>query len=177
MRPSVNLRLSARPPTSRTHQWRDYEVEVVDGLEDFAEQELEAELGASVAVVGRAAAGRVSVRYRGDPRRFFSLRSILARHGVMHFHVARPRALLGHEHLEALLDVMREVTGLHPDGAFATFRVTAAGSGSPVFTRLKEHIGAALGLSHSRGPAHLHVAVHRTAPLAGRFSCASLPGR
>ena len=141
--------------------WRDYEVEVVSGLEEFAEQELEAELGASVRAVGRPLEGRLSVRCSADPGRFFSLRTIVAVHLVESFDVARPRALLGQQNFSAVLRLLREVLALHSDGAFSTFRISAAGAESGVFRRFKEQIASSLGLTESSGPAHLKVAVRR----------------
>ena len=131
------------------------------GLEEFAEQELEREVGADARVVGRPVDGRMSVGIRGDARRLSDLRAVTAVHLVHRFDVARPRALLGHQHLQALLRVFGEVLSLHSAGTFETFRISAAGADSGVFTRLKEEVGSALGLTHVEGPAHLQIAVRR----------------
>ena len=148
-------------------RWREYEVEVVGGLEEFAEHELRSEIGEPAQVVRVAVEGRIAVRFRGDPRRFLNLRTVTAVHFVERFNVARPRALLGHQHLEVLLRMLKDVLSLHPSGAFATFRISAAGADSQVFTRLKEHIAGALGLTHSKRPANLQVVVRR--PLDGSY--------
>ncbi len=141
--------------------WRDYEVEVVSGLEEFAEQELGVSSGVSVQVVGRPFDGRISVRFEGDPGHFFSLRTVVAVHLVQSFDVARPRALLGQQNFDSVLRLFREVLALHSDDAFSTFRISAAGADSPVFSRFKEQIASSVGLTESSGPAHLQVAVRR----------------
>ena len=167
--PSMTLRevcVPKMPPPDPSHtrsagQWRDSEVEVVDGLEEFAEQELERELGADARVVGRPVDGRISVGIRGDARRLSDLRAVTAVHLVHRFDVARPRALLGHQNLQALLQMFQEVVSLHPAGTFETFRISAAGGDSRVFSRLKEEVGSEIGLTHIEGPSHLQIAVRR----------------
>ena len=106
-------------------QWLDYEVEVVIGLEEFAEGELRARLAEAVEVVGRPVPGRVLVRFRGDPRRFERLRSVTAAHLVCTFNAPRPRALLGHQNLQSLLRLVRQVMALYADGTFSTLRISA----------------------------------------------------
>jgi len=145
---------------SRTPTARDFEVEVLRGLEEFVEQELRFQLRAS-AVIGRAHNGRIPVRYSGDPRRLMSLRSAVAVHSVHGFRVFRPKALLGHENFEYLLGALREVISLNPSTVFKSFRISAAGSDSTVFDRLKAGIADALTLDYSKGPAQIQVAVRR----------------
>lgn len=147
----------------RQHErvWRDFEVEVVSGLEGFAEQELRASSGTSLRVVRRPIDGRISVSFDGDPGRFFSLRTVVAVHLVQSFDVARPRALLGQQNFDAVLRLLREVLALHSDNTFSTFRISAAGADSPVFRRFGEQIATSLALTESSGPAHLQVAVRR----------------
>ena len=140
-------------------QWRGYEIEVVVGLEEFAEHELKATLAESIKVVGRPMAGRVSVKFCGDPRRFERLRSVTAAHLVCSFHVPRPRALLGHQNQQSLLRLVKQVLALYADGTFSTVRISAAGADSRVFVRMKEEVAGALGLSTTDGPAHLQMAV------------------
>lgn len=141
--------------------WRDYELEVVSGLEEFAEQELRALRGVSVRVVGRPLDGRIAVSLEGEPDRFFGLRTVVAIHLVQHFDITRPRALLGQQNFDAVLSLLREVLALHSDGSFTIFRVSAAGADSPVFRRFKEQVATSLGLTESSGAAHLQVAVRR----------------
>ena len=74
----------------------------------------------------------------GPVELLLSLRSAVAVHIVERFAVSRPRALLGHEHFNRLLGAIREVVGLHPRGTFKTFRVSAAGSDSGTFRRLRD---------------------------------------
>ena len=153
----------ARHQAPVSSRWRDYEVETLIGLEEFAERELRGALGESLGPVGVWSEGRLPIGFSGDPRRFFGLRSAVAVHLVRTFDVARPRALLGHENLETLVDLLRHVRSLHPSSEFSTFRVSAAGADSAVFTRLKGSIADALGLAHFDAPADLQIAVRRPA--------------
>lgn len=90
-----------------------------------------------------------------------SLRSVIAVHSVHGFTVARPKALLGHENFEYLLGALREVIFLNPSTVFKSFRISAAGSDSTVFDRLKAGMADALVLDYSQDPAQLQVAVRR----------------
>jgi tRNA (guanine6-N2)-methyltransferase len=123
----------------------DYEVEVISGLEDQAEREIRSRLK-GVDVIGRPRDGRISIRYRGDPRRLDDLRSVVAVYRVVRFAVPRPKALLGHESAQILLRSIREIVDLYPPGTFRTFHVSAAGAKSATFTRLKGLLARGLGL-------------------------------
>ncbi len=137
-------------------------MEVVGGLEEFAEDELERRMGAEATVVGRPAPGRISIRYRGNPAALNGLRSVVAVHIVENYEVPRPHGLLGHENLTRLLRVIEGIVSLFPRGSFETFRISAAGAGSSTFRRLGDEVRNATGLAVTAGPAHLQLAFRRT---------------
>lgn len=62
-----------------------------------------------------------------------------------HYPVSRPRALLGNEHLTALVADVREVVGRLP-GGFTSLRISAAGAESAVLQRLAAEVAAAVAL-------------------------------
>ncbi len=143
------------------NEWRDYEIEVVPGLEEFVEEELvQAGLG-EIVLVDRPLAGRVAIRFRGDPKRLNLLRSAVAVHIVEAFPIRHPRALLGHEHFTRLLTLLRNVAALDPGNSPTTFRISAAGSDSPTLVRLKAEIGRATGLAGVDAGGDLLVALRR----------------
>jgi 23S rRNA G2445 N2-methylase RlmL len=78
--------------------------------------------------------------YDGSPRALFELRLPVAAYLLLHFDIPRPKALLGHEHFTRLTGQIDRVRGLHPSGAFRTFRFSAAGKDSAVFNRLKDEL-------------------------------------
>jgi ubiquinone/menaquinone biosynthesis C-methylase UbiE len=143
-----------------------YEIEVIPGLEEVAEDELRRTLGSAVSVRGRPLEGRIAIEYRGDARRLGDLRAIVGAHAIEEYDVPRPRALLGHAHLSRLLALIDRVLRLSPPGTYRTFRLSAAGSDTTIFARLKEEIGRTTGLAESPDQADLLVAVRR--PPAGR---------
>ncbi|MCI0438058.1 MAG: methyltransferase domain-containing protein [Chloroflexi bacterium] len=154
-------RQSAQPQVPPTSHRREYELEFIEGIEGFAEQELEATLGSSVKVGGRPGLGRIAISYDGPPTLLNRLRSIVAAHLVETFNVPRPRALLGHSNLTRILEALREIMGQHPPGAFETFRISAAGADSSVFARLKQEIAGSLNLRHTDSGAQLLISVRR----------------
>ena len=151
---------AAQPATSQS-----YEVETIVGLEEFARREIRHRLGKQARIAeSQPLAGRISLTFDGDMRRFDALRTAAAVHRVETFAVPRPRALLGHQHLTRLLTAVRAVMNARPAGSFRTFRIAAAGAGSAVFARLRQEI-AATAIESTDAAAHLHIAVRR-APCA-----------
>lgn len=134
---------------------------MVPGLEPFAEDELRRRFGRAIALRRAPAEGRISIEYLGEPGRLNDLRTATAVYAVTTFEVPRPKALLGHEHQSRLLELIRQVRRLWPPGRFATFRVSAAGAESPVFSRLAEEIADGAGLESVRDQADLLIAVRR----------------
>ncbi len=151
-RPARPPARSRRPPATVPPQPRITflcEAEVVEGLEGIARDELRWRLGdraAIRAVSSRAGTATIRFDYAGDLRAPLTLRGVLAVYLARHFPVPRPRALLGDEHLRALLALIATVRGLHPPGAFATLHLSAAGADSAVLTRLKGELAGRTGL-------------------------------
>lgn len=125
----------------------DYEADVADGLEEIARAELRGRLGRAVRLGRAAEPGVVPFAYGGDPRALLDLRTVLGVATVRHFAVPRPRALLGDQHLRALLAQIAAARALHPPDAYATFYLSAAGSDSSVMARLKEELARRTGLA------------------------------
>lgn len=117
---------------------REYELEVLPGLEGFALAELRELAGA------RPLDG-LRFAYAGGGRALKRLRSVQAVYLLEHFEVPRPKALLGHAHLSRLLALIGEVAA---QDSFASFRFGAAGGDSAVFARLSTEIENATGLKH-----------------------------
>ena len=124
-------------------------------------------------LAGGALQGRPDVDrvFRAGRNRCSAYAATVAVHIVERFAVSRPRALLGHENFNRLLGSIRDVVGMHPRGTFKTFRVSAAGSDSGIFRRLRIDLGAALGLedrSDERPPSSVDpTSVNRA--LVGRY--------
>jgi tRNA (guanine6-N2)-methyltransferase len=119
------------------------ELEFLPGLESFVTAELK-----SFGVHTASQTNKETLRfdYKGDVKRLFSLRRAVAVYQVLEFSVPRPKALLGDEHLRRLIQTIEEVRALHPNKVFTSFRLSAAGSDSPVFQRLAEVLSGRLNL-------------------------------
>ncbi len=141
-----------------------YELEVIPGLAEFARAELQETIRARLLPSARE--DRVCFYYTGKPRKLLRLRQAVAVHVVKHFAIPRPKALLGHQNLESLLAMIKGSLALHAPGSFETFRISAAGSDSSVFARIKAEIEARTGLQHTQEAGHLLLAVRRPQRLA-----------
>ncbi len=136
-----------------------YEVELLPGLKSFVKEELCRRFGEQAVSLPTARDDSLAFRYHGDPIRLLDLRTAVAVYRVLAFAVPRPRALLGHEHLKRLLAAIEVVRGMHPSGAFTTFRFSAAGSDSAVFARLATALETHTGLAHRPAEADLLIRV------------------
>ena len=146
-----------------------YEVEFVEGLERFASAELARVLGGRNFTLSPGGAdGRLTLSFNGGPARLAALGCAIAVHAVERFAAPRPRALLGHQNLNRLLDAAKRVMNPHPSGAFRTMRVSAAGRDSAAVRRLRRELADALGLEDAGGAAaHLNIALRRSSDGVG----------
>lgn len=141
-----------------------YDVEVIPGLEEFAEREIRARLP-EAAILGRPREGRLALRDDGSLRRLDTLKTVVAVYLVEWLDVPRPRGLLGHQNFQQVVDAIRLVLGIYPAGRFATFHLSAAGADTPTFERLKTSLAGEIQIPATAGPGDLLLSVRR--PLDG----------
>lgn len=141
------------------------EVEVLPGMEPFVEEELRARFRRRVTILPSLREGLVPILYGGDVGDLLGLDTALAVYGQRHWAVPRPKALLGHAAFTTLLSMIEIVRGLHPQDAFQTVRVSAAGADSTVMVRWREMIAAATGLKDVADEGDLLIRLRR--PLDG----------
>jgi tRNA (guanine6-N2)-methyltransferase len=126
------------------------EVEVAEGLESIALDELKRRLGARIGMdPGQhsvTSVGRLRFAYAGDLAALLGLRTVHNAYLVYSFPAPRPRALLGDANLSVLRDGIETVTRLWPPGTFTTFRFSAAGAESAVMQRLCAVLAGSTGL-------------------------------
>lgn len=135
-------------PKSRKPIEFDYlcEAEVVTGLKAYAQDEVRNTFGKRADIILKDKPEEFLFRYSGDLTKLNDLSRVVAVYLVEHYPIPRPLALLGHQHFTTLMRQITEVRALHPAGTFRTFRISAAGSDSSVFTRIKNEIQQATGL-------------------------------
>lgn len=142
-----------------------FQADVVEGLEEIAQDELQRHLSHHVRLHeprgAWSAPGAIRFDYTGPPRSLLTLRTVIAVYVVQHFSVPRPRALLGDEHLRTLLGHIETARGLHSPAAFQTLYVSAAGADSPVMQRLKGELARHTGLIAADEEGDLQVRVRR----------------
>jgi tRNA (guanine6-N2)-methyltransferase len=145
-----------------------YELEVIPGLAALAQAELNEQVGRRARVMPSAREDRVRFSYTGEPSQLLRLRRAVAVYRIRRFEIPRPKALLGHQNLGRLTGLIEEALGLHGPGSFETFYVSAAGSDSSIFARIKEAIESRTGLSCVEEVGDLLVAVRRPQALSQR---------
>jgi tRNA (guanine6-N2)-methyltransferase len=132
-------------PKQQTTSSRWYELEVIPGLEAIAVEELR-RVARRVTIEPGRREGLIAFGYDGDPAALLDLGTVLAVYERRFFPIPRPKALLGQQHLDALLALIADVRALHGRDAFQTFRLSAAGQDSSVLQRLREELAARTGL-------------------------------
>lgn len=129
----------------------EIECEALPGLEPLLVEELRRRFGA----------GAPRFAFSGDLRQLLDLRVAHAAYLALGSAGRRPTALLGHQAQGRLLAAVERVRSLHPPGAFASFRLSAAGRDSSTFRRLAEELERATGLRHDPDAGELQVRVRR----------------
>jgi 23S rRNA G2445 N2-methylase RlmL len=122
------------------------EIDVLEGLERIARNELVERLGRHVSALAERA-GALRFCYTGELGALLALRCATSAYVIHAFDVPRPRALLGHAHLTALTRTIQLVMRQQQAGAFQTLRLSAAGEDSAVLLRLKDELATQLGLA------------------------------
>lgn len=136
------------------------ECDVLEGLEELAADEIEAQLK-PYERLELPRPGALRFLWSGELGALLSLRSSVAAYILLQFAVPRPKALLGHQHFTAIAAAADAILALHPAGAFQTIRLSAAGEDSSVMTRLREELGARLGLAPAREEGDLLLRLRR----------------
>jgi len=123
-----------------------YELEVIPGLEAIAVRELRRVAGGNVELERGYREGLVPFATDCNPGALLKLRTVLAVYARRGFVIPRPKALLGQQHMDALLEMIEAVRRLYPAGAWKTLRVSAAGQDSSVLLRLRDELAVRTGL-------------------------------
>jgi tRNA (guanine6-N2)-methyltransferase len=134
------------------------EFEVLPGLEPFVVDELHRVLGGQERVEPVAERGAVRLKYSGSLEALLRLRMPVAAYLVARFPGRRPSALLGDERLFAHVEAVR---GLHPAGAFGSFRLSVPGRGSSAVRRLVEELSGRTGLAYDPEDGELLLRIRR----------------
>lgn len=144
-----------------------FETAVIDGLEFATAAELRHRFGQDVRLLHppERYPGTLQFTYDGSPYHLFQLRTILSLFWVERFPIPRPRALMGHQHLQRLLARIAAVRALNPKDSFNTLYLAAAGAESSVLARFVDELARETGLAAASTEGDLLVRLRR--PLDG----------
>lgn len=119
------------------------EAEIAPGIESITVNEI---TKLSHTKISRTANGLIQFDYQGNLQRLLDLKTVNAIYLLETFPVPRPKALLGHQHFHALLNLINQTLALHPSGSFQTLHIDAAGSDSSVMQRLQTELATQVNL-------------------------------
>lgn len=123
-----------------------YEADILEGLAPFVLDELQGRFGSRVAIKPSSRPDTIAFEYDGPVERLLDLKSVVAISLVRGFPVPRPKALLGHQNLLALVAMVNTARDLWPPDRFTTFKIGAAGEDSNVMQRIKDELAQRTGL-------------------------------
>ena len=121
----------------------DYEAEIAEGLLPIASSEIAALIGKEGSIGRSHRADSLAFHYKGNFQKLLGLRKVLAVYRLLRFDLPRPKALLGHQHFQRILEAIRPII---THARFQSLYISAAGSDSSVMLRLKEELAKALNL-------------------------------
>jgi len=149
-------------PAARSSSY-ECEADVLEGLEDFAYDELSARLGQRARFHEPGHPGALRFTYTGDLAALLALRSVVAVYLVEYFDIPRPKALLGNQQIGQLSAAIQTAIGLAPQGSFTSLRLSAAGEDSTVLTRFKGELGRRFDLAVAADEGDLLLRLRRAA--------------
>lgn len=114
----------------------EFQADVIEGLEPFARDEIARAGGKPISAQG----GILHFTCAGDPRKLLTLKTPLSVYAQRVFNVPRPKALLGDQHLRALLALVDDAIAVAGRSAYRTFMLGAAGADSSIMQRIKTEI-------------------------------------
>lgn len=142
-------------------QYIQCEIEVAEGLEQLAQDELMTLIGyRRLKSVRRVRAG-VQFEYQGDLSQLLQLRCTISIYIRRHFDIPRPKALLGHANLQRLFRDAFLAMSVVGKSEFSTLHISAAGSNSSVMNRLKQELSQKLHLKTSGESGDLWIRIRR----------------
>lgn len=149
---------------SHKHQKRSFlrcEIEIAEGLEAIAKAELIQFVGRRDVARIEVVSGAVQFDYSGDLRELLRLKTVNAIYIVQSYTIPRPKALLGHENFQTLIQTSEQALQTGGKRQFESLHLSAAGSDTSVMTRIKNDLADALGLAVGEDTGDLLVRVRR----------------
>lgn len=137
----------------------DYEAEIAEGLLPIASNEIAALIGKEGSIGRSHRADSLQFHYKGNLQNLLGLRKVLAVYRLLRFELPRPKALLGHQHFQRILDAVRPII---THAKFQSLYISAAGSDSSVMLRLKEELAKALKLNIGEEEGDLLLRIRRS---------------
>lgn len=138
-----------------------YEAEVAAGLAPICTQEIR-QLDPQIKFAASSPSDAVVFSYRGSVTRLLQLKTVIAVYEVLSFDIPRPKALLGHQNWQRLLERIEANLGLLGADQYASFYISAAGSNSSVMQRIKQALAEATGLTNAETEGDLLLRIRPT---------------
>jgi len=144
------------------HNQQSYtlEIELAEGLEDAAVDELQVSFASEVRILS-IERGEIRIQFTGDLQTLRQLRIPTAVYLYRAYDVPRPKALLGHQNFHVMLADIKTVIDQSSD-TFGSFHISAAGSDSSVMERIKTELASATKLRNAEDSGDLLIRIRRS---------------
>lgn len=139
-----------------------YEVETIEGLETFCQEEIEQRIPkVHIAYVTNGAIG-IKLKAR-DAAVLTQLKQAIAVYSVERFDIPRPKALLGHQNFQQISQQIERVLKRYPL-TFKTLTLQAAGSDSQIMQRIKQELAVQFHLEVADDQADVLIRIRKQHP-------------
>ncbi|MBN8548423.1 MAG: methyltransferase domain-containing protein [Deltaproteobacteria bacterium] len=150
-----------KPDAPGLHSRADlFELEILDGLKPLCLAELEPLLGQDGEIFKSSDEDRIAFSYAGSSNSLLSLKTAVAVFQLLYFKVPRPHIIAQGGQLLRLLEAIENLPSRE---SFSTFRISAAGSDSPSFQKIKKIISQRSGLRFDEADGQLVIRFRRAA--------------
>lgn len=134
-----------------------WEAEVPEGLEQLVALDMAKHLShLTILNIGK---GEIRFQYDGKRKALLGLQSVIAISEALYVDVPRPKALLGHQHLTMIQQIIQQILTSHPENTFETCYLEAAGKDSAVMQRLQSELADKFRLKTSQEKGDLRIRV------------------
>jgi tRNA (guanine6-N2)-methyltransferase len=137
----------------------DYEAEIAEGLLPIASKEIAALIDKEGSIGRSHRPDALPFYYRGNFQKLLALKKVIAVYRLLRFELPRPKALLGHQHFQRIIEALRLILA---HDRFQTLYISAAGSESSVMLRLKQELAQALNLKIAQEEGDLLLRLRRS---------------
>ena len=158
--PSAKKRRAASAPVPQKSNPFVWVAAVLEGCQDIALEEMGRRLRQACVPLTHRRRDEIHFRFAGEVDILLDLRTVQSLFLRRDFSVQRPRTLLSPEHVNALVDLIREACAIGLNPPRQGLRIDAAGAGSPTMRRLGQTLAEKVSMPFAPEDGEVNIGVY-----------------